>query len=280
MTRKTNKHHTSSKNSRTNAKKYKNREALKTNTEKSKSNIIQKFEVRNFKHLVLRIPVKFGLFGKLKKDSFKLVYNVLLKNNLYFKVFDVWETLDKKTVKLQKEIINTFINKKKLRKPNENIIDNHELFSVVKKYNEYYVYIHLETAFKDICMRSIYEKRKINYIELRTHFYENQDKRKHVSFVDFYNIETDVTIKTIDNAMYYPINGDIKKTSCIYRIGWDETEEEIMSPFWYMKKEDVNKNKMKKYNTNNIWRYDKYATKCYIFLIPNSIRYKNKFNKI
>lgn len=280
MTRKTTKHHTSSKNSRTNAKKYKNREALKTNTEKSKSNIIQKFEVRNFKHLVLRIPVKFGLFGKLKKDSFKLIYNVLLKNNLYFKVFDVWETLDKKTVKLQKEIINTFINKKKLRKSNENIIDDHELFSVVKKHNEYYVYIHLETAFKDICMRSIYEKRKINYIELRTHFYENQDKRKHVSFVDFYNIETDVTIKTIDNAMYYPINGDIKKTSCIYRIGWDETEEEIMSPFWYMKKEDVSKQKMKKYNTNNIWRYDKYATKCYIFLIPNSIRYKNKFNKM
>lgn len=280
MTRKTTKHHTSSKNSRTNAKKYKNREALKTNTEKSKSNIIQKFEVRNFKHLVLRIPVKFGLFGKLKKDSFKLIYNVLLKNNLYFKVFDVWETLDNKTVKLQKEIIDTFINKKKLRKPNENIIDDHELFSVVKKCNEYYVYIHLETAFKDICMRSIYEKRKINYIELRTHFYENQDKRKHVSFVDFYNIETDVTIKTIDNAMYYPINGDIKKTSCIYRIGWDETEEEIMSPFWYMKKEDVSKQKMKKYNTNNIWRYDKYATKCYIFLIPNSIRYKNKFNKI
>lgn len=275
MTRKKGKHYNSFRHSETKNKQYKNRKTSKTET-----NMIQKFEVRNFKHLVLRIPVKFGLFGKLKKDSFKLVHNILLKNNLYFNVFDVWETLDKKTVKRQKEIINTFINKKKLRKSNENIIDDHELFSVVKKHNNYYVYIHLETAFKEICMRSIYEKRKINYIELRTHFYENQDKQKQVNFVDFYNIETNVTIKTIDNVMYYSINGDVKKSSCIYRIGWDEKEEEIVSPFWYMKKEDVNKRKMKKYNTNNIWRYDKYSTKCYIFLIPNSIRYKYKFNKI
>ena len=164
MTYKKGNHHNSFRRSKTKNKQYKNRE-----TSKTKTNMIQKFEVRNFKHLVLRIPVKFGLFGKLKKDSFKLIHNILLKNNLYFNVFDDWETLDKKTVKLQKEIINTFINKKKLRKSNENIIDDHELFSVVKKHNDYYVYIHLETAFKEICMRSIYEKRKINYMKWRNY---------------------------------------------------------------------------------------------------------------
>ena len=71
MTRKKGNHHNSFRHSTTKNKQYKNRK-----TSKIETNMIQKFEVRNFKHLVLRIPVKFGLFGKLKKDSFKLIYKV------------------------------------------------------------------------------------------------------------------------------------------------------------------------------------------------------------
>ena len=287
-------HHEQSRNYKSDRNKNNNRRP-NNNGKRKERNLLSKFNltryvISDFKNLVLRVPIEFGLFGGLKKRHLELIQKIITKNNMYLKVFEPWESMSPKLSKLHKKIIKTFVNRKNAKTKSDNIVDNHELLTVYKDKlrKQYFLFIHLETAFKETCKRAIFDKQKINYIELRTHFYDTDNKKKTYKYplVDFYNVETDVSIKSIDNSIYYPVydekikEGNIAKTSCIYRICWEEDENTVLNKNWTTSLDDIKDNRsMNKIKNNNIWNYNHYFKTCYLYLIPNFIRYKTRFNK-
>ena len=264
---------------------------IKSKKKKSGPNFPEEFNIINTSDrigLYFRIPVKWGLFGTLNKNSQILLNNILRKN------YDVITGyVDRKDPSDRQYSIDLNKTKRKslllfnTKKIYDNRVKAHYLDRWVRNSDGIFTYkhgkvwyIYIPIRVRNVCKWNWWKYDcDTNYVELKTHVYDKYDiknfkirgykNRCHVQLAfansllafekgpwvyDLNNIYPEVTKKQDSD----------KDINCIYRI--------------YTKENHVLADPEVEQTTNKSIYKD--LCKLYVYAIPNVVRYKRTFNKV
>jgi hypothetical protein len=275
-----------------------------------------KMRFSDYTDIGLRIPVKYNVFGSMKSESLKLIRNLLLKNmeylsnNLLFirninsynlpwkmkknlfidnlrfsKLFN--SNSRQKQILTNEEKIDFFLKTITSKKscfvkdnPNDKCTEiKHKEFYVYKdpREKEYYFVFNLSLLFERYRVYSIeYELQILNFIELRTHIYDNVNltkyKYKSARFSDgvraeFFNLSDKTNMHMITNQSYFPPNAS-KKIPCIYRFYFKTNTD--FGEFSRINIHNINPEHIDKLSVNK-------PKNMVLFAIPNNIRYNSPY---
>ena len=275
-----------------NKKKQKEIEKRERKNKSIKTPKIKVHELMNFtsyKDIGLRVPIKFTLFGKLKSESRKLVSNLLDKNRelilnniLELEYIDYGTySEDKNDERYEKKIkffLDNFCKRsylKKFLRSNSCIYDS---FFLDKYKKDYYLCFDLSTIFMKTRERLIIKNCElINYIEMKTHVYnninlqkykfKNKELNKDGMRFEFFNMTLKNTYYKISNSMIVPEFS--KMVPCIYR-------------FYFKGSSNIDMNEGPRFSLNNksLIHCQKLIenppTNIKLFAIPNILRYCHK----
>lgn len=186
----------------------------------------------SYRDLGIKIPVKYNIFGFMKRESQKLLYNVLNKNFEY--ITDHIFIYDNLSCLLNSHKILTIIDimssKRKIRKMNKKF--KYAFWLYTDKNKDNYIMFDLFRIFEDYRIKTINNnKQLINFIELRSHVYDKVDLKKYKfknkrlnrdgTRLEICNLSMPEHSYPIDNVMFIP--NITKPQSCVYRFYYKPT---------------------------------------------------------
>jgi hypothetical protein len=282
---------------RENERNIKSNKNKKIKKEKPEINVDDYIKMRfsDYTDIGLRIPVKYNVFGSMKSESLKLIRNLLLKNMEYLSnnLLFIRNINNNKLQWKQKKVLTnedkidlflkTITSKRKCYvkdNPNDKCTEiKHKEFYVYKdrREKEYYFVFNLSLLFERYRVYSIeYELQILNFIELRTHIYDNVNltkyKYKSARFSDgvraeFFNLSDKTNMHMITNQSYFPPNAS-KKIPCIYRFYFKVNAD--FEEFSRINIRNINLEHIDKLSVNK-------PKNMFLFAIPNNIRYNSPY---
>lgn len=258
-----------------NNKKFNKRKRM--HSYKAENGIQSLMNFTSYRDLGMKIPVKYNIFGFMKRESQKLLYNILTKNFEYITdnimIYDNASCCSNTHKVLS--IINIMSSKRKIKKMNKKY--NYPFWLYIDKNKDDYIMFDLYRIFEEYRIKLIFDnKQLINFIELRSHVYDKIDLRKYKfknsrinrdgTRLEICNLCMPDHSYPIDNIMYIP--NITKAQSCVYR-------------FYYKPTVDINdeariniKNKDSEHLT--LLR-NKKPESINLIAISNLLRYRDKF---
>lgn len=232
----------------------------------------------SYKDVGMKIPVKYNIFGFLKRESQKLIYNILEKNFEYITgniaTFDNLSNI----LPRQKiiEILKIMCSKRKITKSYKDKL--YPFYLHVDKYRDHYIVLDLYKIFENYRTKCILQnKQLINFIEIRSHVYSDVNTKKYKfhnkRLNNFDGAKVEICNTSILEHSYplynrIPLNGNDKIVPCVYRFYFKPSVD---------LKDESRINIKNKTHTHLMTLVNNVPESMNLIAIANVLRYKSRF---
>ena len=258
-------------------KSSKNTKLTKTETVLDNNYIQSLMNFSSYKNVGMKIPVKYNIFGFMKRESQRLIYNILEKNFEYITGNIVTYDDLSNILPRQKiiEILKIMCSKRKITKSYKEKL--YPFYLHVDKYGDRYIILDLYKIFENYRTKCILQnKQLINFIEIRSHIYSDINPKKYKFHNERLNRDG-VKVEICNTSILehsYPI---------VNRIGLNESDKIVSCVYRFYFKPSVNLVDQSHINIKNkthahlISLVNNVPESMNLIAIANILRYKRRF---